>query len=115
MVLESMLFKIRKIRKYCESLKLTYINSSPKEKWDLVRKLANFSYSICGVSFIDRKFETTWLSYIVIVLNFDLIASFGYTIWYFSDTPLNGFLMTPLFGIIIPVSYLFYLLFIFFS
>lgn len=92
------------IAKY-KSVKADYLNRSPKGKWLLVRNFGIFVQTLIGVPVLDPDFKVNWYSFIGIVGVIDSFASFLYTLWYYFETPIRGFLYTPYFGVIIPVNY----------
>lgn len=91
------------ISKY-KAVKVEYLRGSPKEKWLFVRNIGIKVLILTGVPVLDPNYRVTWYSYAGAVVTIDIFLSFLYTLWYFMDTPINGFLVTPLFGILVPVN-----------
>lgn len=115
---------LKKLIEKIKSIKTDYLSRSPRgkvgflylfktktvtevfyEKVDFVWSIVNFIWGLIGIASMDRKYKPYWYSYSAMVAMIEFSISFLYTIWYYKDTtPINGFLATPLFGIIIPVN-----------
>lgn len=96
----------RKLIEKIKSMKVEYLNRSPRGKLLFVRNVGIFVLTLCGLAVLDPKFKVNWYSYAPAVVSTDLLLSFIYTLWYYSEEPLKGILFTPLFGILIPVRHL---------
>lgn len=97
------------INKY-KSLKVEYLSRSPKGKWVFIRDIGIIVLTMTGVPVLDPNYKVTWFSYAGAIVTIDVFSSFFYTLWHFSDTLIEGFLVTPLFGILLPVNWKIYLL-----
>lgn len=87
-----------------KKIKKDYLNRSPRGKWEFVRNIGIFILKISGVPVLDPNWKISWYSYVPNVVYIDLLLSFIYTVWYHSDTPLNGFLIIPTYAVILPVN-----------
>lgn len=85
-------------------LKEEYLSRSPRGKWEFVRNIGIFVLTLTGVPILDPTYEVYWYSFAPFVTCTDIFISFLYTVWYYRETPLTGFLVTPLFGVVIPVN-----------
>lgn len=88
-----------------KAIKTEYLERSPKGKWQFVLNIAIYAQKVIGFGILDAKFKVQWHSFSSGVAFVDCFISFIYTMWYFSDTPLNGLLFISLFGIAIPVRF----------
>lgn len=91
--------------KQFKKIKAEYLNSSPKEKWNLARNFANLFLRLAGIAVLDREFKVWWYSYVCTVLISNFALSILYTLWYYADspTPLKGFLFIPMLGVVTSV------------
>lgn len=80
-----------------------YMRRSPRGKWEYTRNIGIFFLTLSGVSVLDPNYKVIWYSYVPGFVCMDILISFFYTIWYFIDTPITGILVTPTFGVVIPV------------
>lgn len=98
--------KKKMFKKIIEKYKRTkedFVSRSPRGKWEFVRNIGIFILTLTGVPILDPSYEVIWYSYAPGLTCLDIFISFFYTIWYFIETPLTGILVTPLFGVVIPV------------
>lgn len=93
------------IKKY-RVVKREYLSRSPKGKWLFIRNICTFVLSFTGVQITDSNFEPNFYSYCTGITIISRFISFFYTLWYYSktSTPINGLLMLPMFGALIPVK-----------
>lgn len=90
------------IEKY-KTVKKDFLSRSPRGKWEFSRNIGIFVLTLTGVPVLDPNYKVSWYSYAPLLTCLDIFISFFYTIWYFIETPLTGILVTPLFGVVVPV------------
>lgn len=90
------------IEKY-KTIKKDFFSRSPRGKWEFSRNIGIFVLTLTGVPVLDPNYKVSWYSYAPGLTCLDIFISFFYTIWYFIKTPLTGILVTPLFGVVVPV------------
>lgn len=95
--------KMDKLLKKYREIKKDFLNRSPRGKWLWVRNAAIIVLTVTGVPAMDPQYKVDWWSYAPLTVVIDIFISFIYTIWYYSDNPLEGILAIPTFAIIIPV------------
>lgn len=89
-----------------KAAKLSYLNRSPKGKYQFVRAIGWFILKPMGINIFDPNFKVYWLSFVPLLSFIAVAISFFYTIWYnyVRGTLLVGFYMVPMLGVIIPVN-----------
>lgn len=95
---------LEKLVEKCKSLKIEYLNRSPKGKWLFMMNICELILKSIGLNSLDPNFKMTWLFYVAGVVIVSVFSSYIYTILHFIDSPMKGFLATPMIGILIPVS-----------
>lgn len=86
-----------------KSMKIEYLNRSPRGKWLFVLNMSIFALNAIGCASFVAGFKVSWYTLSTLVLFIDLFLSFLYTLWYYADQPLKGILSISMFGIFIPV------------
>lgn len=89
-----------------ERIKADYIKRSPKGKWIFIRDFAIPLLKIIGLAILDPNFKVWWYSYFSIVVYINFFSSLIYTIWYYSDDPIQACRVFTLFGVAISVKYM---------
>lgn len=90
------------VEKY-KSVKQTYLNKSPRQKWLLIRDVGLIFLNVTGVPILDPKFRPNWFSYFPGILSCDYIFLMIYTVFYYSHDPLRAMQSTCQLGIVLPV------------
>lgn len=104
---ENIGFEIKMLLKLIEkykSVKADYLNRSPRGKWLFIRNIGISVLTLTGVPVLDPHFEVYWYSFAAGIAAINILLSFLYTLWYYSETPLKRILFTPLLGTFIPVD-----------
>lgn len=101
------LFTLKMFLGIYKSIKNEYLSRSPRGKWLFVRNIGIFALKLMGNPILDPNYRVYWYSFAGILVVSNIFLSHLYTWWYYSDseTPIKGFLITPLYGTIIPVNY----------
>lgn len=102
---ESRRIVLMNVQKYFQSVKKSFSNRTPREKWCFVRDIAIFMLLFTGVPFFDRNFKLSWLCFIPAIVTVDYVLCFGYTVWYYiGRDSIKAILMIPTLAIFIPVN-----------
>lgn len=91
-------------RSKIQSVEHDYQERSPRGKWDILRKTANYLLGVIGLAVLDRKFKVWYWSYLPGMLGVDYPILAVYTMWKFRNEPLIAFQTTCLYGLLIPVG-----------
>lgn len=94
----------KRIKEKYNAIKTDYLSRSPKGKWIFVRNIGIWVLTLTGVPVLDPNYKVTWYSFAPGFTCMNIFVSFFYTVWYYSDSPLKGILVVPIFGVVIPVN-----------
>lgn len=87
-----------------KNLKEDYLAKSPRGKWWVIRQSHCFMTKVigCQVMQADFKLNINTLVPLYVQVNFYLLVL--YTWYYYRNDLINALLVTPIFGLIVPVS-----------
>lgn len=101
--MSSLYFLFIRVQSKIRSLARDYQLESPKEKWEIVRRVNNLWLMFLGMSVLDRKFKVNWLSYLTVLLGVDYAILMVHTVHKYISEPLKAIEPTCVFGVILQV------------